>query len=80
MLDDLEEVCIKVFAKSMILDFHLSSGFEELPIYKNTNLMIWWESLDNHPCLKRPNVQSWTGRPLRKEYTTPYFCEIQDAH
>ncbi|PNT70413.1 hypothetical protein BRADI_2g11475v3 [Brachypodium distachyon] len=26
-------------------EFRLSSGFGEVPIFKNANLMIWWESL-----------------------------------
>jgi hypothetical protein len=38
-------------------------------------------SYDNHPCLKRilmPKI--WIGWPLRKDYITPNFYEIQHAH
>ena len=38
-------------------------------------------SYDNHPRLKRILMpESWIGWPLRKDYITPNFYEIQDAH
>uniref|UniRef100_A0ACD5YG61 Uncharacterized protein n=1 Tax=Avena sativa TaxID=4498 RepID=A0ACD5YG61_AVESA len=43
--DNPEEVCIKVFAQKNNPRIRMSSGFGEVPIFKNVSLMIWWESL-----------------------------------
>ncbi|KAF7069872.1 hypothetical protein CFC21_075445 [Triticum aestivum] len=80
--DNPEEVCIKVFAQKdnpripSIFWIWRSADFQERESYDMVGI-----SYDNHPRLKRILMpESWIGWPLRKDYITPNFYEIQDAH
>uniref|UniRef100_K3Z2L3 NADH:ubiquinone oxidoreductase 30kDa subunit domain-containing protein n=1 Tax=Setaria italica TaxID=4555 RepID=K3Z2L3_SETIT len=81
--DRKEEVCsIKVFAQKdnpripSVFWIWRSADFQERESYDMVGI-----SYDNHPRLKRiPMPESWIGWPLRKDYITPNFYEIQDAH
>nr|YP_010461412.1 NADH-plastoquinone oxidoreductase subunit J [Allium xiangchengense]YP_010461500.1 NADH-plastoquinone oxidoreductase subunit J [Allium chienchuanense]YP_010461588.1 NADH-plastoquinone oxidoreductase subunit J [Allium omeiense]YP_010461676.1 NADH-plastoquinone oxidoreductase subunit J [Allium hookeri]UUF92665.1 NADH-plastoquinone oxidoreductase subunit J [Allium xiangchengense]UUF92841.1 NADH-plastoquinone oxidoreductase subunit J [Allium chienchuanense]UUF92929.1 NADH-plastoquinone oxidored len=81
-IDKPEEVCIKVFAQrsnpriSSVFWIWRSADFQERESYDMLGI-----SYDNHPRLKRILMpESWIGWPLRKDYITPNFYEIQDAH
>uniref|UniRef100_A0ACD6ARC9 Uncharacterized protein n=1 Tax=Avena sativa TaxID=4498 RepID=A0ACD6ARC9_AVESA len=80
--DNPEEVCIKVFAQKdnpripSVFWIWRSADFQERESYDMVGV-----SYDNHPRLKRILMpESWIGWPLRKDYITPNFYEIQDAH
>ncbi|VAH75267.1 unnamed protein product [Triticum turgidum subsp. durum] len=80
--DNPEEVCIKVFAQKdnpripSVFWIWRSADFQERGSYDMVGI-----SYDNHPRLKRILMpESWIGWPLRKDYITPNFYEIQDAH
>uniref|UniRef100_A0A3B5ZT86 NADH:ubiquinone oxidoreductase 30kDa subunit domain-containing protein n=1 Tax=Triticum aestivum TaxID=4565 RepID=A0A3B5ZT86_WHEAT len=80
--DNPEEVCIKVFAQKdnpripSVFWIWRSADFQERESYDMVGI-----SYDNDPCLKRILMpESWIGWPLRKDYITPNFYEIQDAH
>uniref|UniRef100_A0ACD6AVJ4 Uncharacterized protein n=1 Tax=Avena sativa TaxID=4498 RepID=A0ACD6AVJ4_AVESA len=80
--DNPEEVCIKVFAQKdnpripSVFWIWRSADFRERESYDMVGI-----SYDNHPRLKRILMpESWIGWPLRKDYITPNFYEIQDAH
>uniref|UniRef100_A0ACD6APB5 Uncharacterized protein n=1 Tax=Avena sativa TaxID=4498 RepID=A0ACD6APB5_AVESA len=80
--DNPEEVCIKVFAQKdnpripSVFWIWRSADFQERESYDMVEI-----SYDNHPRLKRILMpESWIGWPLRKDYITPNFYEIQDAH
>ncbi|PNT70988.1 hypothetical protein BRADI_2g20961v3 [Brachypodium distachyon] len=80
--DNPEEVCIKVFAQKdnpripSVFWIWRSADFQERESYDMVGI-----SYDNHPRLKRILMpESWVGWPLRKDYITPNFYEIQDAH
>uniref|UniRef100_A0ACD6ATS6 Uncharacterized protein n=1 Tax=Avena sativa TaxID=4498 RepID=A0ACD6ATS6_AVESA len=80
--DNPEEVCIKVFAQKdnpripSVFWIWRSADFQERESYDMVGI-----SYDNHPRLKRILMpESWIGWPLRKDYITPNFYEIQDAH
>jgi NAD(P)H-quinone oxidoreductase subunit J len=80
--DQPQEICIKVLVSR--LDGRLASVFW---IWKSANfqeresydmLGIIYES---HPSLKRILMpESWLGWPMRKDYITPNFYELQDAY
>jgi NAD(P)H-quinone oxidoreductase subunit J len=81
-IDNPEEVCIKVFAQKdnpripSVFWIWRSADFQERESYDMVGI-----SYDNHPRLKRILMpESWIGWPLRKDYITPNFYEIQDAH
>ncbi|VAH90039.1 unnamed protein product [Triticum turgidum subsp. durum] len=81
-IDNSEEVCIKVFAQKdnpripSIFWIWRSADFQERESYDMVGI-----SYDNHPRLKHILMPgSWIGWPLRKDYITPNFYEIQDAH
>nr|YP_009248951.1 NADH-plastoquinone oxidoreductase subunit J [Borassodendron machadonis]YP_010853809.1 NADH-plastoquinone oxidoreductase subunit J [Borassus flabellifer]YP_010853895.1 NADH-plastoquinone oxidoreductase subunit J [Borassus madagascariensis]WGM63963.1 NADH-plastoquinone oxidoreductase subunit J [Borassus sp. N_XM241]AKQ51162.1 NADH-plastoquinone oxidoreductase subunit J [Borassus flabellifer]AMW67003.1 NADH-plastoquinone oxidoreductase subunit J [Borassodendron machadonis]WGM63705.1 NADH-plas len=81
-VDKPEEVCIKVFVPknnpriSSVFWIWKSADFQERESYDMLGI-----SYDNHPRLKRILMpESWIGWPLRKDYITPNFYEIQDAH
>ncbi len=76
-----EEVCIKVFVSRnnpkipSVFWIWRSADFQERESYDILGI-----SYDNHPRLKRILMpESWIGWPLRKDYITPDFYEIQDA-
>jgi NAD(P)H-quinone oxidoreductase subunit J len=82
VIDNPEEVCIKVFAQKdnsripssfwvwRSVDFQERESYDMVGIY-----------YDNHPRLKCILMrESWIGWPLRRDYITPNFYEIQDAH
>ena len=78
---NLEEVCIKVFVSRnnpripSVFWIWRSADFQERESYDILGI-----SYDNHPRLKRILMpESWIGWPLRKDYITPNFYEIQDA-
>uniref|UniRef100_A0A6N2NGH3 NADH:ubiquinone oxidoreductase-like 20kDa subunit domain-containing protein n=1 Tax=Salix viminalis TaxID=40686 RepID=A0A6N2NGH3_SALVM len=82
ILDQPEEVCIKVFAPRKnpripsVFWVWKSADFQERESYDMLGI-----SYDNHPRLKRILMpESWIGWPLRKDYIAPNFYEIQDAH
>jgi NAD(P)H-quinone oxidoreductase subunit J len=55
--------------------FGVSADFQESESYDMLGI-----SYDNHPRLKRILMpESWIGWPLRKDYITPNFYEMQDA-
>jgi len=81
-IDNPEEVCIKVFAQKdnpripSVFWIWRSADFQERESYDMVGI-----SYDNHPRLKLILMpESWIGWPLRKDYITPNFYEIQDAH
>lgn len=81
-IDKPEEVCIKIFAfrnnpkTPSVFWIWRSADFQERESYDMLGI-----SYDNHPRLKRILMpESWIGWPLRKDYITPNFYEIQDAH
>ncbi|KQK12466.1 hypothetical protein BRADI_1g03925v3 [Brachypodium distachyon] len=81
-IDNPEEVCIKVFVRKdnpripSVFWIWRSADFQERESYDMVGI-----SYDNHPRLKRILMpESWVGWPLRKDYITPNFYEIQDAH
>jgi NAD(P)H-quinone oxidoreductase subunit J len=82
-IDNPEEVCcIKVFAQKdnpripSVFWIWRSADFQERESYDMVGI-----SYDNYPRLKRILMpESWIGWPLRKDYITPNFYEIQDAH
>ncbi|KAJ4736362.1 hypothetical protein LUZ62_010123 [Rhynchospora pubera] len=76
-----EEVCIKVFVPRKnpripsVFWIWRSADFQERESYDMLGI-----SYENHPRLKRILMpESWIGWPLRKDYITPNFYEIQDA-
>nr|ULQ66372.1 NADH-plastoquinone oxidoreductase subunit J [Isolepis setacea] len=76
-----EEICIKVFVSRnnpripSVLWIWRSADFQERESYDMLGI-----SYDNHPRLKRILMpESWIGWPLRKDYITPNFYEMQDA-
>nr|YP_010287742.1 NADH-plastoquinone oxidoreductase subunit J [Carex alatauensis]UKU08174.1 NADH-plastoquinone oxidoreductase subunit J [Carex alatauensis] len=76
-----EEVCIKVFVSRnnpkipSVFWIWRSADFQERESYDILGI-----AYDNHPRLKRILMpESWIGWPLRKDYITPDFYEIQDA-
>nr|QIT06835.1 NADH dehydrogenase subunit J [Cyperus fuscus] len=76
-----EYICIEVFAPrsnprvTSAVWIRRSADYQERESYDM--LLI---SYDNHPRLKRILMpESWIGWPLRKDYITPNFYEIQDA-
>ena len=77
-----EEICLKVFVPRnkpqlpsvfwiwKTADFQERESFDMFGIY-----------YENHPHLKRILMpENWRGWPLRKDYITPDFYELQDAY
>ncbi|KAJ1254904.1 hypothetical protein BS78_K309100 [Paspalum vaginatum] len=53
-----------------------SADFQERESYDMVGIFY-----DNHPRLKRILMpENWIGWPIRKDYITPNFYEIPDAH
>nr|YP_010143144.1 NADH-plastoquinone oxidoreductase subunit J [Salomonia cantoniensis]QQL04264.1 NADH-plastoquinone oxidoreductase subunit J [Salomonia cantoniensis] len=80
-LDQSEEVRIKVFVPRTnptipsVFWVWKSSDFQERESYDMLGIHY-----DNHPRPKRILMpESWVGWPLRKDYITPHFYEIQDS-
>nr|UCU08784.1 NADH-plastoquinone oxidoreductase subunit J [Cycas schumanniana] len=80
--DQPEEICIKVFVPrknpriTSIFWIWKSADFQERESYDMLGILH-----ESHPRLKRILMpESWIGWPLRKDYITPNFYEIQDAH
>ena len=82
LADQPEDLCIKIFASR--LQPYIPSAFW---IWKTADFQER-ESFDmlgitytNHPHLTRILMpDSWLGWPLRKDYITPDFYELQDAY
>nr|YP_009256659.1 30 kDa subunit of NADH-plastoquinone oxidoreductase [Entransia fimbriata]ANI25366.1 30 kDa subunit of NADH-plastoquinone oxidoreductase [Entransia fimbriata]WKT05775.1 30 kDa subunit of NADH-plastoquinone oxidoreductase [Entransia fimbriata]WKT05894.1 30 kDa subunit of NADH-plastoquinone oxidoreductase [Entransia fimbriata] len=79
--DQPEEVCLKVFLsrKNPIVPsvfwIWKSADFQERESYDLFGIVY-----ESHPHLRRILMpDSWIGWPLRKDYITPDFYELQDA-
>nr|YP_009668148.1 NADH-plastoquinone oxidoreductase subunit J [Plagiochila chinensis]QCW58923.1 NADH-plastoquinone oxidoreductase subunit J [Plagiochila chinensis] len=80
--DQPEEVCIKIFVsrKNPVIPsvfwIWKSADFQERESHDMFGIFY-----GNHPGLKRILMpDSWIGWPLRKDYVTPDFYELQDAY
>jgi NAD(P)H-quinone oxidoreductase subunit J len=80
--DQPEEVCIKLFVPRdnprvpSAFWIWKSADFQERESYDMLGIVY-----DSHPHLKRILMpESWLGWPLRKDYITPDFYELQDAY
>jgi NAD(P)H-quinone oxidoreductase subunit J len=80
--DQPEEICVKIFVardKPVIpSSFWIwkSADFQERESYDMFGIIY-----ESHPHLKRILMpDSWVGWPLRKDYVTPNFFELQDAY
>lgn len=82
MADQPEEVCIKLFVSR--INPHVpsafwiwkSADFQERESYDMVGIIY-----DHHPSLSRILMpDSWVGWPLRKDYITPDFYELQTAY
>jgi NADH:ubiquinone oxidoreductase subunit C len=76
-MDDLEGVCISLRQKCNIQEFHLSFGLEVFAdLQERESHDIVEITCDNHPSSMYPNASKLDSWPLPKDYTDPYFCEI----
>jgi NAD(P)H-quinone oxidoreductase subunit J len=80
--DQPEELCVKLFVSrenpSVPSSFWIwkSADFQERESYDMYGIVY-----QNHPHLKRILMpETWLGWPLRKDYITPDFYELQDAY
>lgn len=80
--DQPEELCIKIFVSRnnpripSAFWIWKSADFQERESYDMFGILY-----DSHPHLKRILMpESWLGWPLRKDYITPDFYELQDAY
>nr|YP_009258480.1 30 kDa subunit of NADH-plastoquinone oxidoreductase [Netrium digitus]ANI25486.1 30 kDa subunit of NADH-plastoquinone oxidoreductase [Netrium digitus] len=80
--DQPEEVCVKIFVSRekpnipSIFWVWKSADLQERESYDMLGIIY-----DNHPYLKRILMpETWLGWPLRKDYITPDFYELQDAY
>lgn len=77
-----EEVCIKVFLPRKdprvpsVFWIWKTADFQERETYDMYGIIY-----EGHPDLKRLLMpENWEGWPLRKDYITPDFYELQDAY
>lgn len=82
LVEQPEEVCIKIFVDRdkpyipSVFWIWKSADFQERESYDMFGIIY-----QNHPRLKRILMpDSWLGWPLRKDYITPDFYELQDAY
>nr|YP_009033818.1 30 kDa subunit of NADH-plastoquinone oxidoreductase [Mesotaenium endlicherianum]AHZ11201.1 30 kDa subunit of NADH-plastoquinone oxidoreductase [Mesotaenium endlicherianum] len=82
LADQPEEVCIKLFVPRdtpevpSIFWVWKSADFQERESYDMLGILY-----TDHPHLKRILMpDTWLGWPLRKDYITPDFYELQNAH
>ena len=80
--DQPEEVCLKVFVPRddprvpSVYWVWKSADLQERECYDLFGIVY-----EGHPHLKRLLMpDTWVGWPLRKDYITPAFYELQDAH
>ncbi|NJO71786.1 MAG: NAD(P)H-quinone oxidoreductase subunit J [Oscillatoriales cyanobacterium RM1_1_9] len=77
-----EEICVKVFVTSghpkvpSVYWIWKSADFQERESYDMYGIIY-----EGHPNLKRILMpEDWVGWPLRKDYISPDFHELQDAY
>jgi NAD(P)H-quinone oxidoreductase subunit J len=82
LADQPEEVCVKIFLPRenprvpSAFWIWKSADFQERESYDMFGILY-----ESHPRLKRILMpESWLGWPLRKDYITPDFYELQDAY
>ena len=82
MADQSEEICIKCFVPRSnprvpsVFWIWKSAHFQERESYDMLGIVY-----DHHPQLARILMpDSWVGWPLRKDYITPDFYELQSAY
>lgn len=80
--DQPEELCIKIFVSRdnpkipSIFWIWKTANFQERESYDMLGIIY-----EGHPQLKRILMpETWLGWPLRKDYITPDFYELQDAY
>ncbi len=81
-VEQLEEVCVKVFVPRgdptipSVYWIWKSADFQERESYDMYGIVY-----EGHPNLKRILMpEDWVGWPLRKDYISPDFHELQDAY
>ncbi len=81
-VEQLEEVCVKVFVPRAdpkipsVYWIWKSADFQERESYDMYGIIY-----EGHPNLKRILMpEDWVGWPLRKDYISPDFHELQDAY
>ena len=80
--DQPEEICLKVFLNRenpmipSVFSIWKTADFQERESYDMYGIIY-----EGHPHLKRILMpEYWLGWPLRKDYITPDFYELQDAY
>lgn len=80
--DQPEEICLKVFVSRenpripSVFSIWKTADFQEREAYDMYGIIY-----EGHPHLKRILMpEYWIGWPLRKDYITPNFYELQDAY
>lgn len=80
--DQPEEVCLKVFLPrnnpkiASVFAIWKTADFQERESYDMYGIVY-----EGHPHLKRILLpEYWVGWPMRKDYVTPEFYELQDAY
>ena len=80
--DQPEEVCIKIFVDRntpripSVFWIWKTADFQERESYDMFGIIY-----DSHPHLKRILMpETWLGWPLRKDYVTPSYYELQSAY
>ncbi|MGI0499528.1 NAD(P)H-quinone oxidoreductase subunit J [Limnospira platensis CENA597] len=81
-VEQLEEVCVKVFVPRSdpkvpsVYWIWKAADFQERESYDMYGIVY-----EGHPNLKRILMpEDWIGWPLRKDYISPEFHELQDAY
>jgi NAD(P)H-quinone oxidoreductase subunit J len=81
-VEQLEEVCVKVFVPRndprvpSVYWIWKTADFQERESYDMYGIVY-----EGHPNLKRILMpEDWVGWPLRKDYISPDFHELQDAY
>lgn len=81
-IDYPQEVCLKVFLPRMnpsvpsVFWIWKTADFQERESYDMFGILY-----EGHPHLKRILMpENWRGWPMRKDYVTPDFYELQDAY
>lgn len=81
-VEQLEEVCVKVFVPRedprvpSVYWIWKAADFQERESYDMYGIVY-----EGHPNLKRILMpEDWVGWPLRKDYISPDFHELQDAY
>jgi NAD(P)H-quinone oxidoreductase subunit J len=80
--DQPQEICIKVLVPRLhaklasVFWVWKTANFQERESYDMLGIIY-----ESHPSLKRILMpESWLGWPMRKDYITPQFYELQDAY